>query len=167
MKSSELAKTLLIVGLLTWGLSENNVINADIQLQNKIESFDYDLGNQKVFPSDYKIIIDWGKQQFVYGTGNNIITMKKSSSFTYDMSWIPFFKTYNSQSIWEIEGLQFKRSPIRVKYKAKRYGFISRSEMIKNMRKEISQELIKSFNTQTFYHSPFLYQKSNLIFSKC
>lgn len=167
MKSPYLAKTLLLLGLFLWGFSEWNIINSDASLQNSVEVFDYDFGDQKTFPRDYKMIVDWGNQQFVYGSGQRIVRFTKQSSWTYDMSWIPFFKSYQQKIRWKVEGLAFDRQPIEVKLKSKRFGFVSRAEMLKDSRTKASKALLKSFQERTFYQIPFLNRKTNPIFNKC
>ncbi|MEM8524237.1 MAG: hypothetical protein AAGG68_06325 [Bacteroidota bacterium] len=167
MKSPYLAKTLLLLGLITWGLSENNLINGDVSLKNEIEVFDHDLGDHKLFPHTYKLVVDWGNQKFTYGTGCQTITLKPNSKITYDLSWSPFFKNYYQSSIWTVEGLNFERAPIDLKMNIKRYGLVSRSEMRSEMRLEATRQLLKTFQSQTFYDSPFLNTKSRFIFSRC
>jgi len=167
MKSPYLAKALLLIGLVAWGLSENNLINASVDLKSEIDVFDRDLGDHKLFPSTYKVVVDWGNQRYTYGTGNQTITLKRGSSLTYDLSWVPFFKNYYQSATWTVEGTEFDRAPIELKMKVKRYGFLSRSEMRSEMRMEATYQLLESFQAQTFYHFPFFNRKSRFIFSKC
>ena len=83
------------------------------------------------------------------------------------MSWAPFFKNYYQSSTWIVEGTKFDRAPIDLEMKVKRYGLLSRSEMRSEMRMEATRQLLKAFQSQTFYDSPFLNRKSSFIFSKC
>jgi len=167
MKSPYLAKALLLIGLIAWGVSENNLINASVDIQNKVEAFDHDFGEKKLFPQEYKVVVDWGNQKYTYGSGQQTITLKPTHSLTYDLSWVPFFKNYYQSTTWIVEGINFDRAPIELKMKIKRYGFISRSEMRAEMRKEATYQILKSFQSQTFYHFPFFNRESRFIFSKC
>ncbi|MEL6720854.1 MAG: hypothetical protein AAFP82_19275, partial [Bacteroidota bacterium] len=155
------------IGLIAWGLSENNFINASVDLKNEVETFDHDLGDHKLFPKEYKVIVDWGKQKFIYGSGNQTITLKRNSSITYDLSWVPFFKNYYQNATWEVAGTDFDRAPIELKIKSKRYGFLSRSEMQSELRQKATKQLLRSLQAQTFYHFPNFSKESPLIFSKC
>lgn len=167
MKAPYLAQTLLILGLLTWGFSELNILNGDAEIKQEVEVFDHDFGDKKLFSTDYKVIVDWGNQKFIYGSGRQIIRLKKRSSWTYDMSWIPFFKSYQQRIEWDVEGLAFDRAPLELKLKSKRFGFVSRSEMLRKNREAASKALIKSFQSQTFYQIPFRNIKTNVIFNRC
>lgn len=167
MNSSYLAKILLVSGLFIWGASEWNLLNTEARIQRHVEVFDHDYGDDRMFSEEYRVVVDWGDQQYVYGNGYKEITLKRSSSWTYDLSWVPFFKSYRQKSVWTAKGTPFHREPIDLTVKYASYGFVSRSDVISAARMRASKRLIQSFQEQSFYESPFFRIKKNRIFSGC
>ncbi|MEM1325299.1 MAG: hypothetical protein AAGI23_05060 [Bacteroidota bacterium] len=167
MNSPYLAKILLVVGLLIWGASEWNLLNSAAQLKSDVEVFDRDFGDDKLFPQQYRVVVDWGDQQFIYGEGREEIVLKRKSSWTYDLSWIPFFKSYKQRSEWSVSGVPFNRASIDLKIDQKTYGFVSRKDIIAQSRERASKQLIRSFRDQSFYANPLLDFKKSRIFRKC
>jgi hypothetical protein len=167
MNSPYLAKILLVVGLFIWGASEWNVLNSAAQLKNDVEVFDHDFGDDKLFPEQYRVVVDWGDQQYIYGKGHKEIILRRKSSWTYDLSWIPFFKSYRQRSVWSVSGVPFSRSSIDLKINQTAYGFVSRKDVISQSRERASKRLIRSFREQSFYPDRFLNVKKNSIFRRC
>lgn len=167
MNSSYFAKILLIAGLVVWGASEWNLLNTEAKIQRHVEVFDHDYGDDQMFSDEYRVVVDWGDQQYVYGNGAKEIILKRSSSWTYDLSWVPFFKSYRQKSVWTAEGIPFPREDMDLTVKYASYGFVSRSDVISSARMRASKQLISSFKEQSFYDLPFLNVKKSRIFRKC
>ncbi|NJK82949.1 MAG: hypothetical protein HC912_03170 [Saprospiraceae bacterium] len=60
MRSINIAKALLILGILIWAASESGVFQAKIKVSESVDVFDYDLGDYKLYPAQCQIIVDWG-----------------------------------------------------------------------------------------------------------
>ncbi len=145
------AKVLLISGLLIWAVAESNLLNAPIKLTESVDVFDYDFGDYKLYPAHCQIIVDWGGTKYYYGEGKYQINLKRISYTTFDLSWMPFFKHYYTESEWKVEGFPYERENLEAKYSVKKFGLVSRKDVIFDAQKAISKKLIRSFVAQNLY----------------
>ncbi len=149
---SNYAKAMLLIGMTTWALCELDIFNAPIKLAEKSNVFDHDLGDQKLFGDQYKVVVDWGNTEFVYGNGEQLIELKRMKYETFDLSWIPFFKHYSTEGEWRIEGFPSNRKHIEADYSVKKFGLVSRRDVISSARAQVSKRLLKAFTEQSFYN---------------
>lgn len=153
MHTLNMAKAMLISGLLIWAIAESNLLNAPIKLSESVDVFDYDFGDYKLYPAQCQIIVDWGNTKYYYGEGEYQLNLKRVSHNTFDLSWVPFFKHYYTKSEWKVEGFPYQRENLEVKYSVKNFGLISRKDIIFDAREAISKKLIRSFLNQNFYNN--------------
>lgn len=154
MKFSNYAKALLLIGLSTWSLCELDVFNLPLQLAEKNKVFDYDFGDHKLHKDQYKIIVDWGKTEYIYGNGDKLIQLKRVKYNTFDLSWVPFFKHYKTEGEWRVEGFPIEREHIEANYSVKKFGFVSRKDVLTHAQEKVSKKILKAFSEQSFYDDP-------------
>lgn len=152
MKGKILAKILLLVFITLWGCSEWNVINANFTFGSKLDVFDKDFGDRKVFLDDYSIAVNWENQKHCYTeSAEEELVLQKVKSFVVDMSWVPFFKHYHIKSTWQVAGFPDERKPIEVSYTVKKFGLVSRNDVMNEVQQKISEGLVAELKSQSFY----------------
>ncbi|NJL75971.1 MAG: hypothetical protein HC892_14065 [Saprospiraceae bacterium] len=114
MEGKILAKILLIVFIVLWGCSEWNVINANFTLDSRLNVFDNDFGDRKVFSDEYSIAVNWGNRKHCYTeNAEEELVLQRINSFVVDMSWVPFLNIIIPKAHGRWRGFLVKESLLK------------------------------------------------------
>ncbi|NJK82948.1 MAG: hypothetical protein HC912_03165 [Saprospiraceae bacterium] len=67
------------------------------------------------------------------------MNLKRTNYTTFDLSWVPFFKHYYTKGEWKVEGFPYERENLEAKYSVKKFGLLSRKDVIFDAQKAISK----------------------------